>query len=86
MKRLALLILPLLAACQTTPAGVRVVYQDRPVPMPCLAKEDIPPEPPTVSQTFSGDWNHDGPILVASALILRNWGRDMHGSLMACAE
>lgn len=85
MKRLALLLIPLLAACQHNQQGVRVVYQDRPVPVACVPLEEIPAEPPTVSQTFSGDWNHDGPILAASALMLRSWGRDMHGLLTACA-
>lgn len=85
MRPLTILASLTLAACQTAQPGVRVQQVRVPVPAVCLPADQIPPEPPLVADTLIGDWNHDGPVIAASAVTLRSWGREMHAVLEACA-
>ena len=90
MRKLLLLPVVLLtlpaAMCETREPGVEVRTVQVPVPAPCVAVEDIPPEPPTVGDHLTGDKARDFDIVVPSALSLRAWGRWMHAALAACAE
>lgn len=75
-----------LSACNTTQPGVRIEQVEVAVPQPCLPASKIPAEPPTVADQLTGNAAADLPIIAASALGLRAWGRVMHGALTACAD
>lgn len=91
MRIVGLVLIGMLAACSTakTPppaVEVRTVTKTIPVPVPCLAKADIPAEPEHVADRLTGDARHDLDIVAASAIRLRLWGQAMHAALVACAE
>lgn len=80
-------MLPLaLAACNHPQPGIQVQTVEVPVPQPCLAAEDIPPEPPQVGEQLTGNAASDLLIVAASALDLRAWGITLQAALKACAE
>lgn len=74
-----------LTACAHNEPGIVVRTVEVPTPVPCLAADQVPAEPETVASRLTGDPAHDLPIIAASALRLRAWGRTMHGALVACA-
>lgn len=76
----------LLTACNHPQPGIQVQAVEVPVPQPCLAAEDIPPEPPQVGEQLTGNAASDLLIVAASALNLRAWGITMQAALKACAE
>lgn len=86
MKRIAIASLLLLSACNHPQPGIQVQTVEVPVPQPCLAAEDIPPEPPQVGEQLTGNAASDLLIVAASALELRAWGITMRAALLACAE
>lgn len=55
-----------------------------PVPTNCVTG-DIPDEPPQVQAELTGDSGADIGIIAGSAIMLRAWGRALHGMLTACA-
>lgn len=65
---------------------VRTVETKVPVPVPCLAKADIPAEPEHVADRLTGDARRDLDIVSASAIRLRVWGEALHAALVACSE
>lgn len=75
-----------LAGCQTTQPAVEVRTIRTPVPTPCLPADRIPAEPPTVADSLTGNAAADLPIVAASALTLRAWGRELSAALTACAD
>lgn len=75
----------LLAACQTPEPGVQVIEVEVPVPQPCLPADQIPEEPAMISNMLTGIATDDLPIVAASALRLRAWGRELHAAHAACA-
>ncbi len=74
-----------LAGCQTTQPAVEIRTVKVPTPVPCLAADEIPAEPSTVADQLTGNAAADLPIVAASALMLRAWGREMFAALDACA-
>jgi hypothetical protein len=85
MKRIVIAAALLAAACETTQPGVEVRTVQVPVPQPCLAADEIPAEPGTVSHLLTGVAAHDLTVVAASALELRAWGQEMAAALKACA-
>lgn len=73
------------ATCKHSEPGIEVRTVEVPVPVPCMAKDQIPAEPATVGAQLTGNPAIDLPIVVKSALELRVWGRSMHAPLVACA-
>ena len=59
MRYLVLAVVALVAACNHPQPGIQVQTVEVPVPQPCLAKEDIPPEPPQVGEQL-GDHDAGG--------------------------
>lgn len=86
MKRLTILILPLLAACQHTEPGIKVIYRDKPIPMPCIPLDEIPEEPDRVGDLLNGDAEHDLILMTGRAIALLAWGEKMNSALTACAS
>lgn len=76
----------MLAACSHDEPGIEVRTVEVPVPGPCLPLDQIPEEPDTVADRFTGDKAKDFDILVPSAIALRLWGKEMWAALIACAE
>ena len=85
MKRILIASTILLAACQTPEPGVEVIEVEVPVPQPCLPADQIPGEPPMIGDMLTGIATDDLPIVAASALRLRAWGRELHAAHVACA-
>jgi hypothetical protein len=73
-----------LAGCQTTASEPVVEVREVPVPVTCVAADQIPAEPPTVGQRFNGDAKHDLGILAPNAQALRKWGQDLRALLEGC--
>ena len=86
MKYPLILAALVLAGCTTPEPGIEVRTVEVPTPVPCLPAESIPAEPETVGARLTGNPALDLPIVAASALPLRAWGRTLHGALTACAE
>ena len=76
----------ILTACSHTEPGIRVERVEVPVPVPCLPLDQIPAEPPLVGDQLTGLPAQDLPIVAASALRLRAWGRELFAAHVACAE
>lgn len=74
-----------LTACQHTEPGIEVRMVEIPVPQPCLPADQIPAEPPLIGDQLSGNAVEDLPIVAASALRLRAWGRVLAAAHIACA-
>lgn len=75
-----------LASCNHPQPGIEIREIRTPVPQPCLAAEDVPPEPAQVGDQLTGNAASDLLIVAASALELRAWGITMAAALKACAE
>lgn len=75
-----------LAGCNTTEPAVRVetVEVKVPVPVACIDADDIPPEPPRISEQLNGNAGHDLDIVAQSALELRSALRKTRALLLAC--
>jgi hypothetical protein len=73
-------------ACATDQPGIEVRTVEVPVPQPCLAADEIPAEPPTVSHLLTGNAAADLAIVSASALALRAWGQELATAHRACSE
>lgn len=90
MRKLLLLPVVLLtlpaAMCETREPGIEVRTVYVPQPQPCVAKDEIPVEPPAVGDRLTGNKATDFDIVAPSALTLRAWGKWMHAALVACAE
>jgi hypothetical protein len=86
MKRIAIASLLLLSACNHPQPGIEIREIPVVVPSPCLAKDDIPPEPAQVGDQLTGNAASDLLIVAASALELRAAVITMRSALLACAE
>lgn len=75
----------LLAGCATTSPGIKVQRVEVPVPQPCVARADLPPEPAPVGDKLTGNAAADALLLGQSAIELRLWGRGLFAALEACA-
>lgn len=84
MRILIIASLFLLSACATR--GVEIREVPVPVPQPCLARDKIPDEPPTVGHRLVGDAAIDIVALAESALQLRAVVKETRAALIACAE
>lgn len=87
MKR-AVLALFLLAGCAHRQPEVQIHEVHVPVPMPvaCVDRSKIPPEPKRVSRRFTGDAKHDLSVLAPNAKQLREWGQQLRRMLDKCAS
>lgn len=74
-----------LAGCATDQGGIEVRTVEVPTPVECVPANEIPEEPPTVSDRLTGSAAVDLAIIAESALLLRAWGKEMHAALTACA-
>lgn len=77
-----------LTACQTTEPAVRVqtVEIRTPVPIYCATAEQLPAEPPHVSDQLTGNAATDIGIIAVSALELRKALRESLALLSGCVE
>ena len=75
-----------LAACSHDQPGIEVRTVQVPTPVACLARDQIPAEPPQVGSQLNGNAAHDLALVAESALLLRAWGQEMHAALSACAD
>ena len=79
IRRASLLALALASAgCAQGPREVRM-----PIPVAC-APASLPAEPETISPRLTGNAERDIGIVAASALRLRQWGRELRAMLEAC--
>lgn len=85
MRIVVLAAVAMLAACSHPRAGIEVRQVEVLAPQPCLAADEIPPEPGQVRSQLTGKAATDLVIVAASALELRAWGTRMHRALVACA-
>lgn len=87
MHRLAIPALLALSACATPQAGIRdhIVTVDRPVPVACVKKADIPAQPAHVG-VLPPDARQAADLLGAVDLKLRNYGAQLLALLGACAD
>lgn len=74
------------SACSTPQQGVEIRTVNVPTPVPCIPRESIPAEPASVKDSLTGNAAADLPIVAASAILLRSWGREMSAALHACAD
>lgn len=75
MKRLALIALLTLSACQTT----------RYVQVPCIGKDQVlPSEPEKVGPKLTGRADEDIRTIAGSNIRLRAWGRGLRSILEGC--
>lgn len=65
---------------------VRTVEVKVPVPVPCVNRSDIAPEPAHVANRLTGQAKHDLLVVDQSALELRTWGQGMAAQLIACSR
>jgi len=84
-------LVALCSGCSTGPKLAPAVQVERvevkvAVPVPCVKTKDIPPEPPHVASTLTGEAAHDLLIVDGSALDLRTWGESLSVKLLACAS
>lgn len=90
MKKLLLLPVVLMtlpaATCETRKPGVEIRTVEIPVLRACVSLEVIPAELSHFGDRLAGDCAQDLPIVAASALELRAWGREMHAALVTCAN
>ena len=92
MTRTALLLAATaaLAGCagdNTPPPAIQIqtVVEKVPVPVPCVKREDIAPEPGHVAGQLTGKAGHDLLVVDQSALELRTWGEVLQAQLLACS-
>lgn len=90
MKK-ALLIALALTACtkpDVPPPAVEVRVQrvEVPVAVPCVDKREVPAEPAQVGSRLNGQAAHDADILGASAITLRQWGRELRALITPCVK
>ena len=74
-----------LSACTHTEPGIEIRTVEVPVAVACLPADEIPQEPPLISDRLTGDPARDIGVIAASALKLRVWGRQMEAALRVCA-
>lgn len=80
----------LLSACagRTDPPAVQIVTQEVKVPVPvrCVDPSAVPGEPVQVGSRLNGNARHDADILGASAIQLRQWGRELRALITPCTK
>lgn len=91
MKRYALVALVVLAGCtrpDVAPPAIEVRVQrvEVPVPVPCIDDKSVPAEPGKVGGQLNGRAAHDADVLAASALQLRQWGRELKALIAPCVK
>lgn len=73
-----------LAACTEPGIEVRTVEVLVEKPVPCINKKDVPPEPPKVGDTLTGDAQVDLNIVSVSALSLRKTLNELYAIVEGC--
>lgn len=88
MRRLICPALFLLTACAGGPKPVGISIHEVPVatPVPCLVADQLPVEPPKVSDRLTGDARTDLLIVSESALELRRYSGALRALLTGCME
>jgi len=90
MIRLTLAAALLLAGCATTrepPAvQVRTAEVKVPVPVACVDAKAVPEEPAKVGDKLNGQAAHDLDLVSASAITLRQWGRELRALVTPCTK
>ena len=91
MKRYALVALVALAGCTRPDVAppaveVRTVTVEKPVPVPCVDAKSVPAEPGKVGGQLNGQAAHDLDLVAASALQLRQWGRELKALIAPCVK
>lgn len=91
MKRYALVALVALAGCTRPDVAppaieVRTITVERPVPVPCVDGKSVPAEPGKVGGQLNGQAAHDLDLVAASALQLRQWGRELKALIAPCVR
>jgi hypothetical protein len=71
-----------LTACTTGQVGIKSVQTFVPTPVACVSPEQVPPEPPHVTEQLDGDAVHDLGIVAPSALELRKWGETLYALIV----
>jgi hypothetical protein len=86
---IALSLCALLMACATTSKpAVQVITQEVKVPVPvaCVDAKAVPAEPARVGDKLNGQAAHDADLLASSALLLRQWGRELRALVQPCLK
>lgn len=65
---------------------VRTVTVEKPVPVPCVDAKSVPAEPGKVGGQLNGQAAHDLDLVAASALQLRQWGRELKALIAPCVK
>lgn len=91
MKRYALVALVALAGCtrpDVSPPAIEVRVQrvEVPVPVPCVDAKSVPAEPGKVGGQLNGQAARDLDLVAASALQLRQWGRELKALIAPCVR
>lgn len=91
MKRYALVVMVALAGCARPDVAppaveVRTVIVEKPVPVPCVDAKSVPAEPGKVGGQLNGQAAHDLDLVAASALQLRQWGRELKALISPCVK
>lgn len=87
MKLLVIPALLALAACTTPSTGIRdhLVTVDKPVPVACVVKASIPPEPAHIG-ILPPDARQAADVLGAVDLKLRNYGAQLLALIGPCTD
>lgn len=90
MKKIVLVAL-LLGACakpDVPPPAVEVRIQEVKVPVAtrCVDPSSVPSEPAKVGGRLNGQAAHDLDLTAASAILLRQWGRELRALIQPCLK
>lgn len=74
----------LLIACIALAGCGEKEIRSTPTPVACVKRDAIPPEPPQIAASLTGDARQDVAIIAVSALELRDWGQKLRALLRGC--
>jgi len=79
---LLLLVPLLLAGCATAQPKIQIQRVNVPVPVACIDRASIPPEPAKV--TLPDDARDAADVAIAQAMTLRGWGHELMALINPC--
>jgi hypothetical protein len=65
---------------------IRTVEVKVPVPTACIDAKDVPNEPAKVGDRLNGQAARDLDITAGSAILLRQWGRELRALITPCTK